>query len=240
MGAQVLGGTTQRIWYTGYQSDVGQQAVVGTQGTQYTSITGYTNNDPNAYLVKLGGVVLTGSQSYSITNWTNPDTGVNEGKLILTDYPTYGYELEVRALQVGAAATSLSGTLVAPVREVVSVESAAATGTINLDLGIKQIYLYGSATNDFTLNLRSTPGEELNSMLSAAGTSVSAVVMVEMGASLKALTAVQIDGVAQTVKWLNSTKTLTASKLNVISLAVVKTGSGAYKVVGSVSAAGTV
>jgi hypothetical protein len=210
-----------------------------TTGTQYYGINGYVGNDHTSYLVKLGGVTLTGGagKGYTIGNQGDP----NVGKVILSEAPTAGYELEVRAIQVGAAATTLQGTLVSPVRELVDVQSSGITGTVNLDLETKQVYLYNTAaTGNFTLNLRGGASSTLDSMLSNAGTSVAVTVLVNMGASLYNLSAVKVDGVTVTVKWQNSSNTMTADKMNIISLLVVKTGTGAYTVIGSVSAAGTV
>jgi hypothetical protein len=189
--------------------------------------------------VKLGGVTLTGgsARGYTIENYGNP----NVGKVILTEVPTAGYELEIRAIQVGASSATLEGTLVSPIRELVDVQGSGITGVVNLDLGAKQVYLYNTAAAaDFTLNLRGGVSTTLDSMLSNAGTSAAVTVLVRMGASLKNLTAVKIDGTTVTVEWQNSSNTMTASKMNIISLIVVKTGTGAYTVLGSVSAAGTV
>jgi hypothetical protein len=183
-------------------------------------------------------VILTGGvgKGYTITG-SNQSTS----KVVLSAQPTAGYELEVRAINVGAATSTLEGVLVAPIREAVktdvSVISADPTVT-DLDLRSKQVYLYsGNATGNFTLNLRGDGSNTLNSVLSD-GNSISATVMVGMGASLYALTDVKIDGVTQTVKWTNSSKTLTASKLNIISITAIKTANATFTVVGTVVAAG--
>jgi hypothetical protein len=185
--------------------------------------------------VKLGGVILTGGAGYGYTI-TNV---AGASKVELSAQPEPGYELEVRAISVGASMVSLEGTMVSPIREVVSV-GAAIGGATNLDLRNKQVYLFDSdASANFSLNLRGDESNTIDALL-GIGESISATVVVRMGASLKSLTAVNIDGAAVTVNWQNTSKDLTASKLNVISLVAVKTASGVYTVIGSVSAAGTV
>jgi hypothetical protein len=165
--------------------------------------------------------------------------GSNVGKITLTDAPTAGYELEVRAIQTGTTTAQQAGTLVAPVREKVDVElSTAVSGNVDLDLTTQQVYFFnGEASADFTLNLRGTAQQQLNEVI-ASGESIATTVLVNMGASLYSLTAINVDGAAATVKWINNNSVLTANKLNVISLVVIKTGNASYTVVGNVSAAG--
>jgi hypothetical protein len=156
---------------------------------------------------------------------------------VLAEAPSAGYELEVRAIQTGASAAQLEGTLAVPLMEIVSVGSAAG-GTMNLDLNTQQVYLYNTAaTTDFTLNLRGDGSNSLDNQLSA-GNAISATVVVREGASLKALSAVQIDGAAQTVQWQNNNSSLTISKLNVISLTVIKTAANTYTVLGCITTVG--
>ena len=195
--------------------------------------------DHEAYIVKLGGAILTGGETYAYTVTGTAADG-SDAYVVLSAPPTAGYELEVRAISVGAATSTLEGVLVAPIREAVATGTSVIPSTANLDLRNQQVYLYsGEATDPFTINLRGDDMNRLGETL-AVGNSIGASVIVNMGTALKAITAVQIDGVTQAVKWQGSSKTLTANKLNVISLVVVKTATDTYTVIGSVSAAGTV
>jgi hypothetical protein len=183
-----------------------------------------------------------GARAYYITGTNQQDSNV-----VLINEPTAGYELEVRAINVGAATSTLEGVLVAPIREAVRTDASAipADPTVtNLDLRSKQVYLYsGNATGAFTLNLR---GDDSNTLSDALGldNSISVTVLVTMGSSLYALSDVKIDGTTQAVKWQNSSKTLQANKLNVISITAIKTANAAgetpatYTVLGSVTAVG--
>jgi hypothetical protein len=213
--------------------------------TQYGPIEGFTTANHQAYIVKLGGVILTGGNQSGNGMKSYYITGGNyaESKVVLTSAPTTGYELEVRAISVGAAVSTLSGVLVAPIREAAKIDTNVVPAEADLDLGTQQVYLYpGNAATDFTLNLRNNGSNALSALL-GEGHAISATVIVGMGAELKALTAVKIDGTTQaSVKWQGSSKTLTASKLNIISLTVIKTGTSpaAYTVLGSVVTAGTV
>ena len=192
--------------------------------------------------MKLGGVVLTGGEgkAYTIASHGSP----NVGKVVLSAAPTANYELEVRAIQIGASALPTAGTLVVPLMEAVNV-GAAIGGVTNLDLNTKQVYLFdGEATADFTLNLRADLSNDLNGLVNT-GNSISATVVLREGASVKNLTAVKIDGTTRTVQWQNNSSSMTASKLNVISLTVIKTATDSqsaanstYTVLGSVTTVG--
>jgi hypothetical protein len=219
----IIGGTTQKIWTT-------------TTATEYTGITGYNGNNAQGYIVKLGGVILTGGagNAYIIDDHGTP----NVGKIVLSTAPTAGYELEVRAIQVGSSAVPAVGTLVVPLMEVVTVGSAIG-GTTHLDLRNQQVYLFDSDASDhFTLNLRGTAGVSLNSTL-GTNNSISATVILKEGSALKNLTAVTIDTTyTQTVKWQGNNSTLSADKLNVVSLTVIKTAANTYTVLGSITTVG--
>jgi hypothetical protein len=221
--ATIIGGTTQKIWTT-------------TTATEYTGITGYNGNNAQSYIVKLGGVVLTGGagNAYIIDDHGTP----NVGKIVLSTAPTAGYELEVRAIQVGSSAVPTVGTLVVPLMEVVNV-GAAIGGTTHLDLRNQQVYLFDTAASaNFTLNLRGTSTVALNSTL-GTDNSISATVILREGSELKTLTAVTIDsGSAQTVQWQGNNSALTADKLNVVSLTVIKTAPNVYTVLGSITTVG--
>ena len=213
-----------------------------TTATAYVGINGYVGNDHTSYIVKLGGVILTGGTAYTIASSGPLGEEVTEGitnvgKVVLSTAPTAGYELEVRALQIGASAVPTAGTLVVPLMEAVNVGSAAG-GVMNLDLNTKQVYLFNSdATADFTLNLRADVGTALNALV-GVGNSISTTIVLRQGSSLKSLTAVKIDNTAVTVQWQNNVSTMTASKLNVISLTAIKTAADTYTVLGSVTTVG--
>jgi hypothetical protein len=217
-----------------------------TQGVkkEYGPLTGWTANDHEAFIVKLGGVILTGGTDKTGANakgYVIEGTTQQSSKVVLTEEPSVGYELEVRAISVGAAATTLSGTLSSPIREVAKTDINVIPAETRLDLGLQQVYLYpGDAPALFSLNLKHTESNNLNALMQI-GEAIGATVMVGAGTTgtLPALGNVQIDGVTQAVKWVNSTKTLTAGKLNIISLTVIKTANDAFTVVGSVVAAGT-
>jgi hypothetical protein len=189
--------------------------------------------------VKLGGVILTGGEgkAYTIASSLTGPEGANEGKVVLADAPTADYELEVRAIQIGSSAVPTVGTLVVPLMEAAYI-GAAIDGLTNLNLNTQQVYLFNTAaTADFTLNLRADGSNTLNGLLNT-GNSVSATVILREGASVKNLTEVKIDGVVRTVQWQNNNSAMTADKLNVISLTVIKTYSDTYTVLGSITTVG--
>jgi hypothetical protein len=210
--------------------------------TEYSGITGYHGNDHKGYIVKLGGVILTGGpdKAYEIADAIVG--GVNVGKIVLKDPPTADYELEVRAIQVGSSAVPTRSTLVVPLMETVSV-GAAIGGTVNLHLNTQQVYLFTeNAADPFTLNLRADVSNPLNGLM-GTGNSLSVTVVLKQGANLKNMLGVTIDDdrtpvTPQTVLWQGNNSTMSANKLNVISLTVIKTGSFTYTVLGSMTTVG--
>jgi hypothetical protein len=228
-----MGKTVNTIMTTTWVDPDDTEHVEGTN-KKYGPITGWTTNDHEAYIVKLGGVILTGGVSYTIEGTTQQTS-----KVALSDAPGFDYELEVRAISIGASTNAVSGTLQSPVKEAVGTSTYGVSGTVHLALGVKQVYLYsGAATDNFTLNLRNNADGTIgvNSMLSVDNT-VSAVVLLGMGTAYS-LTAVTIDGGEPVpVKWQNGTKTLQENKLNIISLTVIKTDENVFTVLGSVAAA---
>jgi hypothetical protein len=239
--ATIFGKTKNTLFTTTFVDP--EDETLGTN-TEYGPLTGWTSNDHEAYIVKLGGVILTGGTSKTgaeAKGYVIEGTTQQNSKVVLTEEPAAGYELEVRAISVGAAATTLSGTLSSPIREVAKTNVSVIPAEARLDLGLQQVYLYpGNAPALFSLNLKNTESNDLNDLMQV-GEAIGATVMVGVGTSgtLPAISAIKIDGDTQTsVKWTNSTKTLVAGKLNIISLTVIKTADAAYTVVGSIVAAG--
>ena len=71
----------------------------------------------------------------------------------------------------------------------------------------------------------------------ATGEVMTVALLTTQGSTAYYATGIQIDGVSQTVKWSNGTAPSagTASSIEVYSFSIVKTGSAAYSVIGSVS-----
>jgi len=82
-----------------------------------------------------------------------------------------------------------------------SYNNQAISGAETMDtLTSTAYYNYTTATGNFTLNVRGNSGTTLSSLL-AVGDSITVAWAITNGATARYLTAMSVDGVAQTVKW---------------------------------------
>ncbi len=126
-------------------------------------------------------------------------------------------------------------TLTSPF-ETNTITAGPATGTVNLDVATSAVLIYTSnATADWILNVRGNVSTTLNSLMTT-GEQISVVFESPIGATAYEPTALQIDGVAQTVKWLGgSAPTGNINSTDVYVYTIRKTGSATYTVLASQS-----
>jgi hypothetical protein len=109
--------------------------------------------------------------------------------------------------------------------ETTTITATALTATATYDV-ITQTVLYvtGSATNNWTLNVRGSGTTTLNSLM-AINQTITLAVMVTNGATPFYQSATQIDGVAQSPKWLNAVAPSAgnANSIDVYTLTITKT-----------------
>ena len=166
---------------------------------------------------------VTGLTAGSGITITNPDGPV----------PTIAIDTAT-TVNLTSSQTLTNKTLTSP-KESVEINALAATGTMNLNLLTSAVWSYtANSTGNFVVNLRGDGTTTLNTML-ATNQQISVVFNVTNGSPAYYLTALQIDGSAQTVKWLGGTAP-SAGNINstdVYIFTVQKTGSGTYTVFGS-------
>jgi len=130
----------------------------------------------------------------------------------------------------------LNDPIIKTPEEVWTVVAAAPTTTTNIDTGSSGAHLYTSnATANFTLNFRYNSGASLNGRLSV-GHSVTVAVAVTNGTTGYYPTAIQVDGVAQTVRWQggNAPAGGNANSIDVYAVTIIKTAATpTYTVLGS-------
>jgi len=156
---------------------------------------------------------------------TGTFTGESSGDLTLTDATVLFGNIEASRLTTNE------------VIERADVKTDVLTGTANVNLEDNAVHYYTSnASADWIFNLRGGPTTALNSIL-ANGDVMTVALLTTQGSTAYYPTAIQIDGVTQTVKWAggNAPSSGTADSVEVYSLSIVKTGSAAYSVIGSVS-----
>lgn len=108
----------------------------------------------------------------------------------------------------------------------------AATGTINFDVMTQSDLEYTTAaTGNFTLNIRGNGTNTLDSIL-AVNAAVTVNFLSTNGATAYLLSAVQVDGVAQTINWLNKTAPTAgnASSVDAYQVTVKKTAAATFTV----------
>jgi hypothetical protein len=125
-------------------------------------------------------------------------------------------------------------TLITP-EERTTVSTSAPTSTTNFDASTQGVlFLTGSTTSDWTLNVRGSSGATLNSIL-AIGDSMSIIFIVTNGGTAYKHSALTIDGGAQTVNWSGGTAPAAgnASSKDAYSFTIFKTANATFTVFGA-------
>jgi len=133
--------------------------------------------------------------------------------------------------------TTLTNVLITAPRETTNIQADATSGTENLNLlSGSHMYHTSNAAGNFTLNVRSSASVALNTTM-AIGETVTAVFSCTNGSTAYYMTALTIDGNAQTVKWQGGTAPAAgnASSVDVYSFAITKTASATFTVLGSLT-----
>lgn len=142
----------------------------------------------------------------------------------------------VNTLSLGVVSGVIQTTLAAAL-EKVTISATAATGTINYDLSTQSILYYTSnASANWTVNIRGNSSTTLNSMM-ATGQAITMTFLVTQGGTAYYNSAVTVDGVSVTPKWLGGFAPITgnASGVDVYSYTVIKTASATFNVFASQS-----
>jgi hypothetical protein len=131
--------------------------------------------------------------------------------------------------------TSLTNVLITAPRETTNIQADATSGTENFNtLSGAHMYHTSNAAGNFTLNVRGGNSTTLNSIMST-GETTTAVFSCTNGPTAYYLTALTIDGNAQTVKWQGGTAPTAGnpSSIDVYTFAITKTASATFLVYGS-------
>ena len=119
--------------------------------------------------------------------------------------------------------------------EEVSVQAAAASGTVTLDCKTNSVFYYTSnATGNWTLNFRGDGATTMNTFL-AVGKSATVVFLATQGVTAFFANAFQVDGAAITPKWLGGSAPTggNASSIDSYSFTIIKTAASTYTVLAS-------
>lgn len=118
------------------------------------------------------------------------------------------------------------------VLETATITAAAPSATTNFDVVTQSVQYYTTNNaNNWTLNLRGSGSVTMNNFMST-GQSLTIALLTTNGATPYYMTAIQVDGVGQTIKWQGGTTPTSgnASAIDVYSVTLVKTASATYTV----------
>ena len=175
----------------------------------------------------VGGLGMTGNAyiggNVSITSST-ASTTTSTGALIVTGGVGFGGTLNIGADLSISGLTTLTYT-----SEKLNTKTSA-TGTVTHDLSTGSIFYHSSISSNFTANITNVP--------TTNDRAIGVTLVLAQGVTAYMSTALQIDGSAQTIKWVNnSTPAGTASKVDIVGFSLIRTGS-AWTVLGQYSTYG--
>jgi hypothetical protein len=174
----------------------------------------------------VAGAVRTDTLTYANgTAWTFPGTYSNSN--VQSFLPTYTGTLSPSSITIVAgSAKTLS--------EPVSVVAASPSATQNIDVIDNTFYFYTvSIAQNSTVNFRGNSSITLNATLST-GQSMTIGMLVTNALSVGyTLNNVQIDGSAQTIRWLNGTPSPVTTGIDAYVFTIIKTASNTYTVIGN-------
>jgi hypothetical protein len=132
---------------------------------------------------------------------------------------------------------SSTATLGASTIEAVSINPAALTGSVTLDVKTNAVYYYtANASANWTLNFRGDGSTTMNAFLTT-GQSATVVLLATQGGTAYYPTAYTVDGtaVSVTVEWLGGAAPTggNASGIDSYSFTIIKTGASTYTVLAS-------
>jgi len=116
--------------------------------------------------------------------------------------------------------------------ETATITAAAPSSTTNFDTVTQSVQYYTTnSANNWTLNLRGSSGVTMNNFMST-GQSLTVALLTTNGATPYYMTAIQVDGVGQTIRWQGGTAPTSgnASAIDSYSVTLIKTASATYTV----------
>jgi hypothetical protein len=196
-------------------------------GNGSISSTGASNANADGSLVVYGGIGITGNANIGgtvrITN-TTVSTSSSSGALVVSGGVGIGGTLNI------GADLSISGLTTLTYTSEKLTTKTSATGTVTHDLSTGSIFYHSSISNNFTANITNVP--------TTNDRAIGVTLVLAQGVTPYMSTALQIDGSAQTIKWVNNiTPTGTASKVDIVGFSLIRTGS-AWTVLGQYSTYG--
>jgi hypothetical protein len=227
----VLTTSGRGTYFWGPSTGSGQGSTLSSVRQSFTASAGQTLfNLSSTYATGSGqlrvyvGGVRQYPEAYTETSTTSftLSTGVSAGTLVFAEIDAF--------IANGLVAPIFTGTTTLQQSTEVLNTKTTATGTVTHDFSTGAIFYHSSISASFTANFTNVP--ETNNR-----TIVISLILAQ-GATPFIPNAVQIGGVAQTIKWQDNTvPTGNASKVDIASFSLIRTGS-AWTVLGGLSTYG--
>jgi hypothetical protein len=163
-------------------------------------------------------------------------------KLLSTSGGSVTLDAPVTASNFTIVVPATSGTLLyqnsngslptTSILEAATINASAPTSTTNFDAVTQSVQYYTTNNaNNWTLNLRGSGSVTMNNFMST-GQSLTVALLTTNGATPYYMTAIQVDGVGQTIKWQGGTAPTAgnASAIDSYSVTLIKTASATYTV----------
>lgn len=142
----------------------------------------------------------------------------------------------VNSLVTATSSQTLANKTIKTTKEKVTVVGTAPTSTTNFDVVTQAISVYNTSSTNFTLNVRGDATTTLASLL-AVGESIGIALLVPNGSTPYYMSAITIDGTAQTPKYQSGLAFAAgnASSTDMYNIFIIRTGTastgvGTYQV----------
>lgn len=184
-------------------------------------------------------LVLEGDTTNTLVFETNGVSGMtidsNQDVTFFGDV-TFSGATTFNDLVVGDELTIVGQTHIRETSEYVNIVTATGAATINFDWNDGGVtFITATGATDFTLNIRGASGVTLNSVL-ATGEAAGFCLLFTQGGTAYNQTALTIDGAAATVNWQGgSTGVASVNGIDAFAGTIIKTGSGTFTVLESVT-----
>ena len=215
-------------YYASIANPAGQVTATGTATLTNKTMSGSSNTFSNIPQSSVDGLTTDLAAKAPIASPTltgtpsapTADPGTSTNQIATTGF----VQTALGSFAVPSDVSIVRPVLTSP-EEIVTVTAAAATGSINFDARTSGVVLSTTnASGNWTLNVRGDSANTLNEML-AVGASITVAFMATQGASAFVHSALQIDGVSQTVRWQGGVTPPAgnASGIDVYTFTIIKT-----------------
>lgn len=229
----ISGTDTNKVSLTNLATALGVIATSGTSILKGNGSGGFSNavSGTDYAPATSGTAILKGSGSGGFSSATAGTDYLAPSAIGVT---VQGYDAntaKLNAAQTFSSKQTFTATVkVQQMLEKVTITAGAPSSTYNFDWGTQAIeYLTSNTSTNWTLNVRSSSGASLDSVM-ATGEAITLAYIVTNGGTAYRQTALTIDGNSVTAQWLGAAAPSagTVSKRDTYTITIIKTGSATF------------